>query len=95
MAFRPYRQGLEPIFFDGTGPLMQLQAMSLNSLLQRPANPGSFNQFSSLDAPPNRHQNQRYSAAAINFGLISAANSMKSEIRGTISERNREPLNTP
>jgi hypothetical protein len=39
---------------------------------------------------------RRYSAAAAtSFGLVSAADSMKSEMRGTISERNREPLNTP
>jgi len=44
----------------------------------------------------------RYSAARTNVGLILAAeilvlaaDIMKSEIRGTISERNRDPLNTP
>ena len=34
-------------------------------------------------------------AAATNFGLVLADIIMKSEMRGTISERNREPLNTP
>ena len=95
MLFRPYRQGLEPKILDGTDPRTPPQAMSLNSSLQGRANPGSFNQFSNLDALPNRRQNQHYSAAATNFGLVLADDNMKSEIRGTISERNREPLNTP
>ena len=39
----------------------------------------------------------RHSAAAANdsLGFISAADSMKSEMRGTISDLNREPLKTP
>jgi hypothetical protein len=76
--------------------------MKFDSFFRERANPGSFNQFSDLGALPNRRQNQRYSAAptilseaATNFGLILADDNMKSEIRGTISERNREPLNTP
>jgi hypothetical protein len=38
-----------------------------------------------------------YSAAAASdsFGFLSAADSMKSEMRGTISDLNREPLKTP
>jgi hypothetical protein len=43
-----------------------------------------------------------YSAARTNVGLVLAADTfglaadiMKSEMRGTISERNRDPLNTP
>jgi hypothetical protein len=36
-----------------------------------------------------------YSAAVTNFGFGFAADNMKSEIRGTISDLNREPLNTP
>ena len=56
-----------------------------------------------IDAPGH------YSAARTNVGLVFAADIfviasdimvlaadiMKSEMRGTISERNREPLNTP
>ena len=52
---------------------------------------------------------EHYSAARTNVGLVLAADIlvlaadimvvaadiMKSEMRGTISERNREPLNTP
>jgi hypothetical protein len=36
-----------------------------------------------------------YSAAARTEGFVFAANSMKSEMRGTISDLNREPLKTP
>jgi len=36
-----------------------------------------------------------YSAAAANDGLMFADDTMKSEIRGTISDLKREPLNTP
>ena len=43
-------------------------------------------------------KNSSYSAAALvgtNCSLVFAADIMKSEILGTISERNRDPLNTP
>jgi hypothetical protein len=43
-------------------------------------------------------ENSHYSAAAAvgtNCSLVFAADIMKSEILGTISERNRDPLNTP
>ena len=36
-----------------------------------------------------------YSAAATNAGFLLAADSMKSEMRGTISDLKREPLKTP
>jgi hypothetical protein len=36
-----------------------------------------------------------YSAAAANFGFMFAEDTMKSEMRGTISDLKREPLNTP
>jgi len=36
-----------------------------------------------------------YSAAAANVGFMFAEDTMKSEIRGTISDLKREPLNTP
>ena len=36
-----------------------------------------------------------YSAAAANEGFALADDTMKSEIRGTISDLKREPLNTP
>jgi hypothetical protein len=38
---------------------------------------------------------EAYSAAATNFGLPLAADIMKSEMRGTISDLKREPLKTP
>jgi hypothetical protein len=76
--------------------------VNLHSSFEGPANLGSFNQFSDLDARSNRGRNILYSAAPTNlseaatsFGLVLADDSMKSEMRGTISERNREPLNTP
>ena len=36
-----------------------------------------------------------YSAAAVAEGFVFVADSMKSEMRGTISDLNREPLKTP
>jgi hypothetical protein len=36
-----------------------------------------------------------YSAAAGNEGFAFAADTMKSEMRGTISDLKRDPLNTP
>ena len=36
-----------------------------------------------------------YSAAATNDGFLFAADNMKSEMRGTISDLKREPLKTP
>ena len=36
-----------------------------------------------------------YSAAAASDGFTFAADNMKSEMRGTISDLKREPLNTP
>jgi hypothetical protein len=68
-----------------------------------------LNLFSSLSGGPGIDAARRYSAARTNVGLVLAADIlvlagdimevaadiMKSEMRGTISERNREPLNTP
>jgi len=48
-----------------------------------------------VTTPPNLDPKQRYSAAKAREGFTLAADIMKSEIRGTISERKREPLNTP
>ena len=95
MPNRPYRLGLEPKILGGTGPQQPSQRMRIYSFLQSFANPDSLNQFRGLLAPSNRHQIRRYSAATTSFGLGLAADIMKSEMRGTISERNREPLNTP
>ena len=38
---------------------------------------------------------RRYSAAATRDGFLFAADNMKSEMRGTISDLKREPLKTP
>ena len=41
------------------------------------------------------HSIDAYSAAATNDGFMIAADAMKSEMRGTISDLKRDPLNTP
>src|SRR5882762_8238022 len=51
--------GLEPKIFDGTSTGTGLQRMNSYSLIRTPANPDSFNQFSSLSARPNRRRNRR------------------------------------
>ena len=43
----------------------------------------------------DRYSCRCYSAAATNTGFLFAADNMKSEMRGTISDLKREPLNTP
>jgi hypothetical protein len=45
--------------------------------------------------PHNGPRAEAYSAAETNLGFTSAADTMKSEILGTISDLNREPLKTP
>ena len=77
-------------------------------MLQRAANRGFFGPIQGLTGPSNRHRISRdtlirieiteisaYSAAVANLGFGFAADIMKSEIRGTISDLKREPLNTP
>jgi hypothetical protein len=61
-----------------------------------------LNLFSSLSGGTGIDAAEYYSAARTNVGLVLAADTlglaadiMKSEMRGTISERNRDPLNTP
>ena len=67
-----------------------------------------FGLIQGVTTPSNRHafhMNARlrdeiiaisvYSAAATSEGFGFAADIMKSEMRGTISDLNREPLNTP
>ena len=61
-----------------------------------------FESSQQLIGGPGIGANRRYSAARTNVGLVLAADAfglaadiMKSEMRGTISERNRDPLNTP
>jgi hypothetical protein len=73
----------------------------MNSLLASPANLNSSRGFSGLTAAPIDirffvERGLAYSAAATaNAGRLLAAETMKSLMRGTISERKREPLNTP
>jgi hypothetical protein len=44
---------------------------------------------------PKTMKSRIYSAAAANAGLTFADDAMKSEMRGTISDLKRDPLNTP
>ena len=83
--------------------------MKNNSFLEEAMNPDFHGQFRGLSAPPNPRLPQRfarqarhrvleiadYSAAAANAGFAVADDTMKSEMRGTISDLKRDPLNTP
>jgi hypothetical protein len=89
---------MDPKILDWNRPRIVSEGTNPNSFLQGRANPDSFNRFSGLSPRSIRWMNRRYSAAAdveTNESLVVAADIMKSEMRGTISERNREPLNTP
>ena len=97
-ANAPYRQGLEPKKLGRITIQENAQGVIPTSFFKRRANPDSFSPFRSLPAEPIRRRNWHYSAAAdvgTNCSLVFAADNMKSEILGTISERNRDPLNTP
>ena len=83
--------------------------MKTTSFFDRALNPDLPGVFRGLSGGSNRHpavavpssrdirriESRDYSAAAANSGFIFADDVMKSEIRGTISDLNREPLNTP
>jgi hypothetical protein len=72
-------------------------------------NPDFYRPIQGVTGPPNHHlriairandaKNAReaavYSAAAANEGFMFADDTMKSEMRGTISDLKREPLKTP
>ena len=83
--------------------------MKINSFLQATMNPDFRGQFRGLSTRRIRayHRAWRgkhiiaclksriYSAAAANAGFAVADDTMKSEMRGTISDLKRDPLNTP
>jgi hypothetical protein len=83
--------------------------MKQNSFFKTAMNPDFRGQFRGLTAQPNRRLNRAsrgneasaclksriYSAAAANAGFAVADDTMKSEMRGTISDLKRDPLNTP
>jgi|SRR4051794_9169982 hypothetical protein len=90
-------------------PVLAAQALTLNSLLRSTPEPESSGDFSRFAGPSNRPAvwsgTPKYDAglrfspgsysAAARMAFESAADSMKSLIRGTISDLKREPLNTP
>ena len=101
--------GSEVNFLAGSEPLLGAQGPNLNSSLHLARDseflgeirrfPGPSNRTEVWDGPSKNDAALRflpssYSAAVCrSFG--SAADSMKSLIRGTISDLKREPLNTP
>jgi hypothetical protein len=100
--------GLEQRILAGTGPPGPLQGLSLYSFLQSAVNRGFFGSIQGVIDPSNRRDFYAnasvrieiveigvYSAAVANVGFGFAADNMKSEMRGTISDLKREPLNTP
>jgi hypothetical protein len=101
--------GLEQNISAETGSPGAPQGLSLSSLFQGPGIWISLGQFRGLPAPSNQadiliphhrrcarnHSVDVYSAAAAKDRFVLAADIMKSEILGTISDLKREPLNTP
>ena len=101
--------GLEQNILAETGSPKASQGLSPSSLFQGAGIWISLGQFRGLPAPSNqadilipqpstlrsKHSVDVYSAAAAKDGFTFAADTMKSEIRGTISDLKREPLNTP
>jgi len=101
--------GLEPRILVGTQHKEGPERLRLNSFFQEAANPAFLASIQrvndraesapqSLCEPRSCYVAVRidvYSAAATNAGFLLAADSMKSEMRGTISDLKREPLKTP
>ena len=101
--------GLEQKNFDGTGLADGLEELRLSSFLREASNPGFLPPIQGVNdraestaqslmrgAPRiERRSIDAYSAAATNEGFTFAADAMKSEMRGTISDLKREPLKTP
>ncbi len=100
--------GPESEILAGTAPPDLIQTLRSHSFLDETESGGFADPFRELaEGPPppvlrhraqkriERARNSLYSAAAASevFGL--AAEIMKSEMRGTISDLNLEPLNTP
>ena len=101
--------GLEQIISRGTGPLDGSEEMRINSFLHEPANPGFLAPIQGVTDRAKSTQHSWfeaatalrtasiaiYSAAKTSAGFTFATESMKSEMRGTISDLKREPLKTP
>jgi hypothetical protein len=87
--------GLEPLIFAEIASGTVLQRLRSYSFFRATPNPDSTGGFRGLPDSSNPHQLSTYSAAAANERFALADDTMKSEMRGTISDRKREPLNTP
>jgi hypothetical protein len=104
----PYRMGPEPEILGGTASPDPIQTLRSQSFLEGIESGGFAPPFPELakGQPPadlaltgakerRTRANTLYSAAAASEVFGFAADIMKSEMRGTISDLNREPLNTP
>ena len=100
--------GAEPEFLDPNTPGTAPEELTSHSFLGEPAESGfpwaysgGYRSLESTIRKLKRKPARRYrifvdySAAAANFGFMLADDTMKSEMRGTISDLKREPLNTP
>ena len=106
---RPYRKGLEQKIPAAQAPQKLTQGLRANSFLREEMNRvpfwvdsggvGHSNHHRIADpksAIPHQSQDiDAYSAAAAREAFGFADDMMKSEMRGTISDLNREPLKTP
>ena len=75
-----------------------LERLSLNSFFQGPENRGFLRPIQRVTgraASAETRPIDAYSAAVTKVGFLFAADNMKSEMRGTISDLKREPLKTP
>ena len=109
MDTRRYRKGLEQKKPAAAGPQQPPQGLRANSFFQEPVNRVPFGSIQGLLGQSNQHRIadlkpairlrtrkiDAYSAAAAKVDFGFADDTMKSEMRGTISDLNREPLNTP
>ena len=106
---RPYRKGLEQKIPVAPAPQKLAQGLRINSFLREAVNRVPFGSIQGVlgtriitespiqkSAIPHQSQNiDAYSAAAAREAFGFADDMMKSEMRGTISDLNREPLKTP
>ena len=109
MDTRPYRKGLEQKNPAATGPQQPPQGLETELIPSGTGESGPLwldsgvvghsNQHRIADLKPAIRLRTRkidaYSAAAAKADFGFADDTMKSEMRGTISDLKREPLNTP
>src|ERR1700730_4227865 len=97
-ARRPHRKGLEQKNFAEFAAWNPLERLSQNSFFRKPENRGFLRPIQRVTGRAAAQGNSPfdvYSAAAAKDGFLFAAEIMKSEMRGTISDLKREPLKTP